>query len=99
MKDKIKVLVKRPGKKWEEQTIPNTLQALQEIVDGYIETVTLTTDLVAICNEDGRIRGMEPCCKISNIDFVGPVIMAGVDEENFTDCPVPLKAWEKMAGK
>ena len=99
MKDNIKVLIKRPGEKWEEQTIPNTLRALQEIVDGYIETVTLTANMVAICNEEGQIRGMKPRCKIVNIDFVGPVILAGRDGEDFTDCPVPLTVLEPKSSK
>ena len=40
-KNEISVYVKMPGKPPEKQTIPNTLEALQGIVEGYIETTTL----------------------------------------------------------
>lgn len=52
----IKVWVKRPGEKPEKIQIKNTLEGLQKIVGGYIETVTMASDFVVICNEEGRIR-------------------------------------------
>lgn len=38
--------------------IDNTLEALQEFVGGYIETVTITEKLVLICNEEGKIKNL-----------------------------------------
>ena len=55
MAEKIKVIIKEPGKVPEIKTITNDLGALQSIVGGYIETVTLASDLVIICNEDGKL--------------------------------------------
>ena len=97
--DTIKVLVKYPRKKWEEKTIPNTLEALQEIVDGHIEIVQPTTDTVVICNEEGLIYNLPYCCRIAGIPFVGPVILAGIDGEEFTDCPVPLETVGRRVAK
>lgn len=55
MKDKIMVLKKRPGEPWHLEPIRNDLESLQLFVDGYIEAVGITSDLVLICNEEGRI--------------------------------------------
>lgn len=41
MAEKIKVIIKEPGKAPEIKTITNDLGTLQSIVGGYIETVTL----------------------------------------------------------
>ena len=49
----ISVLIKEPGKKPRRESIPNTLEALQRVVGGYIETVTFASDVVIICNEEG----------------------------------------------
>ncbi len=40
------------------EDIPNTLEALQDQVGGYIETVRLATDILAIVNEEGRLIGL-----------------------------------------
>lgn len=90
-KDSIKVIVKRPGEKPEWQTIPNTLEALQEIVGGYIEAVSPFTDAVIICNEEGRIRGLEYNCDVFGYGFVGTIIFAGVDGEEFDDFPQDIE--------
>ena len=42
MDNKIHVMVKEPGEKWERREVDNTLRAFQGLVGGYIETVTVT---------------------------------------------------------
>ena len=39
--EELRVWVKAPGRAPEERRVPNTLEALQALVDGYIETVTV----------------------------------------------------------
>jgi len=90
----MKVLTKQPGCMYREKDIPNTLEALQEAVDGYIETVTIhgaTKDIVVICDEEGRLKGKEPNCTIAGVSFVGSIVICGVDGEDFTDCPYDIK--------
>ena len=74
-----------------EIDIENTLEALQEAVFGYIETITLVPDrAVMIVNEEGRIRGMavNPAAStVSGIPVVGPALIVGVDGEEFCDVP------------
>lgn len=81
----MKVLVKEPGKRWEKRNIENTLEALQEIVGGYIETLTLTSDMVAIFDEEGRIKDKEWCVNIAGVDLVGTVILTGILGDDFAD--------------
>ena len=87
MKDKIKVIVMLPGELPEVRTIPNTLEALQEIVGGYIETVTVATDLVAIVNEEGRLMDLSYNVDLCGVPIVGPLVFAGVDGDEFCDVP------------
>lgn len=81
--NKIRVYIKAPGKEPELKEIENTLESLQQIVGGYIETVTLADNAVIICNEEGRLRDLPFNCHIFGGDFVGTIIFAGVDEDEF----------------
>ena len=90
-KDTIRVLRKRPGEPWNLGLIQNDLESLQHFVDGYIETVTITSDLVLICNEEGRIRNMEYNTNILNLPIYGPIIIAGVNKDEFDDIPADVK--------
>ena len=88
MPKKIKIYVKEPDKDPEERTIPNTLEALQEIVGGYIETYRVATDLTIICNEEGRLLGLPfNFTTRGRVSFVGTVVFAGVNGDEFCDVP------------
>ena len=78
-------IYKAPGCAPEPRDIPNTLEDLQATVGGYIETVTIASDAVIICNEEGRLHGLPHNCRVFGVDFVGPILIAGVDEDEFTD--------------
>ena len=73
----MKIIYKAPGRSAEVRDVPNTLEALQGLVGGYIETVTVATDAVIICNEEGRLIGLEPNCTLLGVHFVGPIVVAG----------------------
>lgn len=56
----IQVVLCEPGKKACITSINNTLESMQQIVGGYIEVVYPFDDPVAIiCNEEGKINGLE----------------------------------------
>ena len=91
---KISVLVKDPGRPPRHVWISNTLENLQRTVGGYIETVNFNSvGLVVICNEEGRLMGLDYNCDIYGIDFVGTIVIAGIDGDEFGD--LPLK-WPEM---
>ena len=82
--NQILVIIKEPGKAARvEPLFENELEAFQAAVGGYIETVTVTTDLVIICNEEGRLKGLPWNCTVFGADFVGPIVVAGVKGEEF----------------
>lgn len=80
-------IYKAPGCAPEVIDIPNTLEALQGKVGGYIETVTFATDACIICNEEGRLMGLPYNCNLLGVSFVGPILIVGVDGEEFTGIP------------
>ena len=53
----MRVIRKRPGQEPQVVEIEPSLEALQQEVDGWIETVTFAEDACVICNEEGRMRG------------------------------------------
>ena len=80
----ILVCVKYPGEEPRiEPLFENTLEAFQEAVGGWIETVTLCTDLVLIVNEEGRIRGLPYNTTICGCQLYGPVLAVGVKGDEF----------------
>lgn len=91
----MKVLIKNPGETpILGAEIANTLESLQQHVGGNIETVRLCKDLTIICNEEGLLRGLPYNCTICGADFVGPIIICGVDGDEF--CSVPVDDWRTM---
>ena len=81
----MKVIYKEPGVAPVVRDIPNTLEELQKAVGGYIESVTIATDAAIIVNEEGRLLSLPYNCTICGLDFYGPLLIVGVDGENFCD--------------
>ena len=55
--ENIRVLKVAPGKAPEAVAIPNTLEAMQQMVGGYIEVIPLE-DVCLVCNEEGKLMGL-----------------------------------------
>ena len=91
MRENISVIIKQPGEAPYKTEVENTLKSLQELVRGYIETVTFAEDAAVICNEEGRLLEMPFNCNLFGVDFVGPIVIAGVDGEEFCDVPVKFE--------
>ena len=80
----ILVVIKEPGKApTVEPLFDNTLESFQKAVGGYIETVTLATDLVLICNEEGRLLGLPFNVDVRGVSFVGTVVAAATKGDEF----------------
>ncbi len=87
----IKVIIKQPNEQPYITHIRDNLEDFQNAVGGYIETVTLATNFVIICNEEGQLLDMPYCCTVCGLDLLATVIFAGVDEDEFADVPLELK--------
>lgn len=104
----MRALYKAPDDtKFRQILVPNDLHTLQDLVGGYIETVTVRTDpkVVLICNEEGVIRmDMEYNCVIRCKDasggfdcpFYGPILLVGAEGDEFTDVPISVVMANKM---
>lgn len=83
----MRILYKAVGKAPEVKEVENTLEALQELVEGYIEVVRVGNvydgALRFIVNEEGRLRGMKRNVFTMDGDLCGPVLLLGVDGEDF----------------
>lgn len=83
MEKTISVLIKKPGKNAYRKDIDNTLKSLQREVGGYIEAVTIADGLALICDEEGKLKGKDANFLFCGDCFVGTVILAGTDGEDF----------------
>ena len=85
----LRVLVVEPMKPCRVQEIPNTLEAMQKIVGGYIEAVYPFPDAVIVCNEDGKGLGLpynRPLMGENGLPYdilCGTFFIAGVNGEHF----------------
>ena len=76
-------IIKRPGRPAFRREINNTLESLQELVGGYIETVNLPGGIVMIINEDGKILRL-PINFHLNCDLIhGTAVFVSVNGEDF----------------
>ena len=88
MKEKIiKVLKVAPHSKPEEVVLTNTLEALQKAVSegadsvGLIEIIPLTDTASLLCNEEGKLIGLEPNRRIGHDIICGTFYVVGEDRE------------------
>lgn len=102
--NKILAIVKEPGKKARAHYIENTLEELQGIVGDYLEAVTINDQVVILCDEEGKLKGLEPNFGIARGTdgiiitdpehgediIVGPAIIVGVHGDEFAD----LDLWD-----
>jgi len=73
--ERINVLVFECDKECYIKEIDNTLEAMQSLVDGYIECVTMTSlddgsDLVLVCNEEGKLKELPYTGLMVNGDMI-----------------------------
>lgn len=78
-----RILLFPVGKDPEVVTIAAGLKPMQDIVGGYIESVTLETGLGLICNEEGKLTGLPANRWVSELEDVvrGPFFISRYNEE------------------
>lgn len=98
---KMRCIIKRPDEQFGHVTnISVTLKNLQNTVGGMIEVVPLTDNAVIICNEEGKINGLQPNFLMGFPPLqdcvVGNVIVIGLDGEEFTDLDMTFGQWKAI---
>ena len=80
----IRVLIVEPNKLPYEKIIPNRLKDKQEIVGGLIEYTRVDNDerTLLICNEEGKLLGLDWNREIGNKDVIaGTFLLVGDDPD------------------
>lgn len=92
MSKAIQALLIKPGGEPTRVAMVNKLENYQKVVGGYIETVRLhdimgPTNIIAIVNEEGRLRSL-PLCGYMEFGggdiLVGPVLFVRENGDEFT---------------
>lgn len=81
--EQIRVLKVELGRPTEEITIPNTLEAFQAAVGGYIEVLDLDSDAVLVCNEEGKLIGLPANRRIGDDIIAGTFLVTGSADGEF----------------
>lgn len=90
----MRVIKVRTGYNPEIINIDNTLEAFQQAVGGYIETVNLNGDELVVCNEDGinlklpinrTLVFKTPAGNFYNVPILGDFVICGTDGEDFCE--------------
>ena len=96
--DLIWVIVKNPDEKWgHTQHVSNDLKVFQWLVGGHIEIIgTDIPGLLMLVNEEGKLLNMKWNIQIPGDIITGPLVLVGMDEEDFTDCPITWEKWKEV---
>ena len=77
----MKVKFYQVGKEPCYKEIENTLEAMQNLVGGWIEMHDIGNDNCVVCNEEGRLMGMPFNRVIGDYDICGDFFVVGYDDE------------------
>ena len=69
----MKIIVKKADQIPEVREVENELHVFQEIVGGYIECFPIFDNVLCVCNEEGKIKGLP-----INFVFAGDIIVGDV---------------------
>ena len=83
MKENLRILMVEPHKAPYEASIPHELSAMQQAVGGLIEVVRNGDGTLIICNEEGKLLGMEGNRRIPGDVLAGPFFVVGDAGETF----------------
>lgn len=107
MSYKMRVLIKRPDEKYGHVcNISNRLENLQKTVGGYIEAIQIAESadekpILLVCNEEGKIKGLEHNMYIGDEEIVGTFFLCSTEGEEFADLPYTfgMAEWKKLVNE
>ena len=92
-------IIKRPGQPAFSKEVENSLQSLQKLVGGYIETVSLPRGICMIVNEEGKVHRLQPNFRLEHDLIVETDVFVGVSGEEFCGLSVAQEnyVWRMMS--
>ena len=82
--DIMRVVYVEPNKAPRVMEMPHTLEAEQKAVGGLIELVYNDDDTAIVCNDEGKLIGMEGNRRLGNGTIIaGPFFVVGLTEDDF----------------
>ena len=81
MQNEIKVIMVEPNKHPIVTTIKTKLENLQEAVGGLIEIIDIEANICILCNEEGKLIGLEGNRKLGDDILVGTFYVCGSNDE------------------
>jgi hypothetical protein len=73
----IRILKIEPQKLPFEKKINNDLEGIQGEVEGLFECIYLDDNCILVCNEEGKLNGMELNRRVGNDIIAGPFFITG----------------------
>ena len=77
----MRILKVEPGRFPFEKDMPDTLEAIQQEVEGLFQPVYMEEGVILCCNEEGKLIGMQPNRRIPGDIIYGPLFLVGDDGE------------------
>ncbi|MCQ4922256.1 DUF3846 domain-containing protein [Tissierella carlieri] len=77
LEEKIRILKIEPQKLPYEKIIDNDLEGIQGEVEGLFECIYLDDNCILVCNEEGKLNGMELNRRVGNDIIAGPFFIVG----------------------
>lgn len=82
--DLMRVVYVEPNKAPRVMEMPHTLEAEQNAVGGLIELVYNDDNTAIVCNDEGKLIGMEGNRRLGNGTIIaGPFFVVGLTEDDF----------------
>lgn len=81
--DLLKIVCVEPNRPPFISEVDNDLKSLQRAVDGHMETVYMGDSTILICNEEGKVKGMDCNRRVGDDVIAGSFLIVGEDGEDF----------------
>lgn len=79
--NKLRVVLVKPGQEPIETEIDDSLAGMQAAVGGYIETVSLLGGAVLVCNEEGKLQGLQANRRLGHDVICGDFFVTASNDE------------------
>ena len=94
----MRVLIVEPHKVPYERDIENELHYMQDVVRGLIELVGLDEETTMVCNEEGKLIGLEGNRRVGRDIIAGTFFICGFNDEG-EFCSLTDEQVEKYKGR